>query len=314
MYSTMSQPIKPEKGRSSLFGPIVLIGLGIMLLLGNLDVINLNFWELLFRFWPIFLVAAGLDILLGRRANGGALIALMLLLGVVFGAIWLGYVETTVPFGAVRGESVVQTLDGASLAEVTIASSVSQMRLAAGQGVETLLDGTIALHPNEELEREFTVDAGTAHYTLESGSRSLILPSFGRSNDGMWDLHLNRLIPTDLTVSTGVGSATLNLQALTLKGLKVDAGVGKVEITLPDTGNFKAEINGGVGGIVIKVPATIAMRIEASTGLGSVRVDGDYIREGNIYQSANYATALNRVDLTVTGGIGSLTVEQITAQ
>ncbi len=314
MYSTMSQPIKQEKSRSSLFGPIVLIGLGIMLLLGNLDVINLNFWELLFRFWPIFLIAAGLDILLGRRANGGALIALMLILGVIFGAIWLGYVETTAPFGAVHGESVRQTLDGASLAEVTIASSVSQMRLAAGSGVDALLDGNIVLHPNEELESDFAIDAGTAHYTLESGSRSLILPSFGHSNDGMWDLHLNRLIPVDLNVSTGVGSATLNLQELTLKGLKVDAGVGKVEITLPDTGNFKAEINGGVGGIAIKVPATIAVRIEASTGIGSVRVDGDYTRQGNIYQSANYDTALNRIELTVTGGIGSLTVEQVTAQ
>jgi len=310
----MSQPAKEEKRHTSLFGPIVLIGLGIMLLLGNLDVIQLNFWELLFRFWPVFLIAAGLDILLGRRASGGALIALMLILGVVFGAIWLGYVETTTPFGVVRGESVHQSLDGASLAEVTLVSSVSQMQLQAGSGLDTLLDGNIALHPNEELDRLFTIEEGTAHYTLESGSQSLILPSFGRSNDGMWDLYVNRLIPLDLKVSTGVGSAILNLQDLTIKNLQVDAGVGKVEIRLPDKGNFKAEVNGSVGGILIKAPATIALRIEASTGIGSVRVQGDYSKQGNIYQSPNYNSAINRVDLLVTGGIGSLTVEQLSAE
>jgi hypothetical protein len=310
----MSQPVKQEKSRTSLFGPIVLIGLGIMLLLANLDVINLNFWELLFRFWPIFLIAGGLDIMLGRRASGGALIGLLLILGVIFGTIWLGYVETTTPFGTVRGESIRQPLDGTAVADITLASSVSLMRLQAGSSVDALVDGQIALHPNEELQRDFAVDAGTAHYTLISSSRSLILPSFGRSNDGMWDLRLNRLVPMNLTVSTGVGSATLDLRQLNLTGLKVDAGVGKVEVTLPATGNFAAEINGGVGEIMIKVPATLAVRINASTGIGSVRVDDEYTKQGNLYQSANYETASNRIDLTVAGGIGALTVEQMTLQ
>lgn len=315
MYSTMSQPVKQERSRSSLFGPMVLIGVGIMLLLANLDVLDLNFWQLLFRFWPVFLIGAGLDILLGRRANGGLLIALMLILGLIFGAIWLGYVETSTPFGIVHGESVSQLLNGASRADVKIATSVSQMRLEAGDSLnDTLLGGNVALHPNEELERQFTVEAGTAHYTLQSSSRSLILPSFGRSNDGIWDLQLNRFIPTNLTVSTGVGSAILDLQQLSLTGLQVDAGVGKVEITLPAAGIFEGEINGGVGGITIKVPDTMAVRIEASTGIGSINVDSNFIEDGNIYQSPGYGSAGNRISLTVSGGIGAIYVESLGLQ
>ncbi len=313
-YNTMSssQPAKQERKRSSLFGPLVLIGVGIMLLLGNLDVLDLNFWQLLFRFWPIFLIGAGLDILLGRRANGGFLIVLLLLLGLIFGAIWLGYVETTTPFGVVHGEVVSQPLNGAARADVKIATSVSQMRLAAGEGLnDALLGGNVALHPNEELDRQFSVEAGTAQYTLQSSSRSLILPSFGRSNEGMWDLQLNRLVPTELTVSTGVGSAILDLQQLNLTGLQVDAGVGKVEITLPLAGNFEGEINGGVGGITIKVPDTMAVRIEASTGIGSINVDSSLLKDGNVYQSPSYETAANRVNLTVSGGIGAIAVEQV---
>lgn len=312
MYSTMSQPVKQERSKTSLFGPMVLVGLGIMLLLSNLDVLDLNFWQLLFRFWPVFIIAAGLDILLGRRANGGLLIALFLVLGLVFGAIWLGYVETSTPFGVVHGESVSQPLNGASRADVTIATSVSQMRLEAGVDLnDALLGGNVALHPNEELEREFSVEGGTAQYKLQSSTRSLILPSFGRSNDGLWDLQLNRLTPTNLTVSTGVGSAILDLKELNLTGLQVDAGVGKVEITLPAAGYFAGEINGGVGGITIKVPSTMAVRIEATTGLGSINVDNSFLEDGNIYQSPTYATAANRTDLTVSGGIGAITVEPV---
>ncbi|MCB0060674.1 MAG: hypothetical protein KDE19_01110, partial [Caldilineaceae bacterium] len=157
MYSTMSQPTKPEPRRTSIFGPIVLVGLGILLLLSNLDVIDLNFWELLFRFWPVFLIGAGLDILVGRRANGGALIVLMLTLGVIFGAIWLGYVDNETPFGTIQGESVSQPISGASQAQVTIESSVSQMRVNAGADALNLLDGEIALHPNEELMTDFGI-------------------------------------------------------------------------------------------------------------------------------------------------------------
>ncbi|MEZ4620659.1 MAG: DUF5668 domain-containing protein [Caldilineaceae bacterium] len=313
-YGTMSQPAKPEKSKSSMFGPIVLVALGILLLLSNLDVINLNFWELLFRFWPVFLIGAGLDILLGRRAQGGPLIVLMLILGLIFGAIWLGYVDSTTPFGAVHGESVVQPLNGASSAEVIIASSVSQMRLGAATELDALVSGNVTLHPNEELNRDFTVDGGTAHYTLESGSRSVILPSFGRSEDGLWDLQVNRAVPTNLSVSTGVGTAQLDLHQLTLTGLKVEAGVGKVEVTFPASGNFAAEINGGVGGIMLHIPDTLAVQIEASSGIGSVRIDNAYDRDGNIYTSPGYETATNRVDLKVTGGIGALSVDQITEE
>lgn len=294
-----------------MFGPIVLIGLGILLLLSNLDVIDLNFWELLFRFWPVFLIGAGLDILLGRRANGGVLIILMLVLGLVFGAIWLGYVDTSAPFGAVRGETVRQPLVGVSRAEVKVASSVSQLQIQGSASGDALVNGTIALHPNEELEKAYTVDGGIARYALQSGSRSLILPSFSGADDGLWDLQMNRAIPIDLSVSTGVGSATLDLQELNLTALKVNSGVGKVTIVLPTTGNFAAEVESGVGGIEIQVPDTVAIRIKAETGIGSVRVDENYPKQDDVYQSLNYETALNRIDLTISGGIGALAVEQI---
>ncbi|MCB0184562.1 MAG: hypothetical protein KDE31_09860, partial [Caldilineaceae bacterium] len=102
-----------------------------------------------------------------------------------------------------------------------------------------------------------------------------------------------------------------DLQQLNLTGLQVDAGVGKVEITLPLAGNFEGEINGGVGGITIKVPDTMAVRIEASTGIGSINVDNSLIKDGNVYQSPAYETAANRVNLTVSGGIGAIAVEQV---
>lgn len=304
---------KVEKKRTSLFGPIVLIGLGILLLLSNVGALNMDFWQLLFRFWPIFLIAAGLDILFGRRANGGVLIALMLILGLVFGGIWLGYVDAA-PFENVQGEQFSQALEGAGRAIVTIESSMSQMKIGAGTNSGELVEGTVALHHNEELSKDFVVNGGTASYTLSSDTRSFILPTFGRDADGLWNLRLNRDLPIELAVSTGVGSATLDLTLLDIADLQVNAGVGKVAITLPTQGAFAAKIQGGVGEITVLIPDTLAARIDAKAGLGSVRVEGDFEQDGAIYTSANYASALDRVDLVVEGGIGALKIRQITKE
>lgn len=302
-----------DKRHASLFGPIVLIGLGVLLLLSNFGILNFNLWELLFRFWPFFLVAAGLDLLLGRRTNSGALLALVVIVGLVFGGIWLGYVQNNA-FEAVTGQALHQALDGAQSAEITIESSISQMQITAGAPTTQLVEGAISLHNNEELKTDFAVTEGVAQYTLKSDSQSFILPSFGRREDGLWDLQLNASTPTALSVSTGVGSAKLNLEQLTLTGLDVSTGVGEVEITLPVRGVFEAAIEGGVGKIVVLVPDTLAAQITADAGIGSVTVDGDYVHRGDEYISPNFDSAANRVVLSIGGGVGPVTVRQVSKE
>lgn len=123
---------------------------------------------------------------------------------------------------------------------------------------DALVEGAVALHHNEELSKDFVVTDGVANYTLTSDTRSFILPTFGRDADGLWDWRLNRDLPIELTVSTGVGSATLDLTHLDIAALQVTAGVGKVAITLPTQGSMSAKIQGGVGEITVLIPATLA--------------------------------------------------------
>ena len=64
-----------NKGYRSLFWPLVLIGVGVIWLLGNLGVISWTNLTVLFRLWPLLLIAIGLDLLIGRQSPAiGALI------------------------------------------------------------------------------------------------------------------------------------------------------------------------------------------------------------------------------------------------
>ncbi|MBX3011571.1 MAG: hypothetical protein KF832_08680 [Caldilineaceae bacterium] len=301
---------RKEKSRSSVFGPIVLIGLGVVLLLSNFGILEWNLWELAARFWPLFLVAAGLDLLLGRRTNSGAVVAIMLIIGLLLGGFWLGYFQSSPATGG-AGQPVQQALEGATQATIDIESSVSQMQIQSGATATMLVEGNVALHNNERLDSNFRTDSGMAYYTLRSASPSVILPSFGNREDGLWDLRLNAQTPTALTVETGVGSATLNLEQLNLTALAVSAGIGKVEITLPAQGNFAGAIEGGIGEIVVIVPDTLAVTLIAKAGVGNVEIDSNYYKNGDEYRSSNFDSAANQATLTIDGGVGRIVVRQV---
>ncbi|MCL5996038.1 MAG: DUF5668 domain-containing protein, partial [Chloroflexi bacterium] len=68
-----SQWPAPYRHHISLFWPIVLIGLGVVLLLNNTNVLPGNAWDWIWRLWPIVFIAWGLDGLLRRELVGPAL-------------------------------------------------------------------------------------------------------------------------------------------------------------------------------------------------------------------------------------------------
>ena len=61
-------------GRDSLYrregavGAVLAIGIGTIFLLGNFGYLPASGWMLLLRYWPVLLIAGGLDILIGRRS------------------------------------------------------------------------------------------------------------------------------------------------------------------------------------------------------------------------------------------------------
>ncbi len=62
-----------REGRRSLFWPIMLIGAGSIWLLSNLGLIDVQNLGLLFRLWPLALIAFGIKIVFSyyKREEGG---------------------------------------------------------------------------------------------------------------------------------------------------------------------------------------------------------------------------------------------------
>jgi len=52
----------------SVFWGIVLLVLGVLFLLGNLDIMYFDFWDFIGDWWPVILIVVGLSIIFKRKS------------------------------------------------------------------------------------------------------------------------------------------------------------------------------------------------------------------------------------------------------
>jgi hypothetical protein len=208
-------------------------------------------------------------------------------------------------------EPVSQPLGAARSADVTIAIGLGKLRIGALDQPSALIAGEIAYPDQNSVVRDFAIRGDTSTFTLrEQDSQANSLVKY-RNDKAVWDLRLTPATPMRLTIETGVGEGTIDLAQLHVTDLDVQTGIGNTTLTLPRQGQVQARVEGGVGNTTIHVPAGVAVRLTMSTGIGSISVPTNYSRQGDIAVSPDYDTAANRVDLTASGGIGNITIEQI---
>lgn len=124
-----------------------------------------------------------------------------------------------------------------------------------------------------------------------------------------WDLGLNPHVPTELSVDSGMSEIHLDLSQLQLSKLSMNYGMGAAHVTLPAAaGHTSARFKTGMSSLKIRVPAGVAARIHID-GFGDADVDKHrFPPMGDYYQSPDYDTASNKVDIKVDYGMGSVEI------
>jgi len=297
-----------KRRRVSLVGPAILIGLGIVILLNNMGVLAWSVWDVIFRLWPVLLIAAGLEIILNRFSVWGSLLALVLTVAILAGTLWL--MGPDIRTGQiVATEEVRQALGEASRAEVVIEPGVGSLHIEALLESANLVEGMVGAGRGQRVKRHFAVAGKTATFTLQTEGATGG-PFFWRGDQSGWELGLAPEVPLELKVDLGAGRADIDLTGLTVDDLEVSMGIGQTIVTLPEEGRFHAKIEGAIGETVVAIPAGMAARIRVDTGLAVSDLPNSYQQRGDVYTSPGYASADDRVDLEVDQAIGKVTIRQ----
>ncbi len=311
----------PQRHTPSLFWPIILIAGGSVLLLSNLGYLPTPSWNLLWKLWPVFLIALGIDVMIGRRTILGVVISSILMLILVGGVLILVFFAHQIPAltnlarqPELQHEELHYPLDDIAAATVQIAWPSNTGKLTASTEEDQLLTGALDYYGS--LHFETRVANHTAAIELaNSYARPIFeLNSFTAPYAGQWELALHPAVELALDMETGSGSTTLDLRKLQLTALALDAGSGPVELRLPAASTFSGLINGGSGYLVITLPEKVGLRIELDSGSGSFRpaerfrlVAGTRTADGS-WETEHYDSADYQIELEIDQGSGSISV------
>lgn len=265
--------------RNSLFwGGILLIG-GVLLLLSNLGLLAINVWGLI---WPLFLVALGLSILWGIVAGPGS----------------------------IKAEEAAVSLEGASRARVRVRHGAGRLYAMAGTDAEDLASGTFGGGLDYRARRDGDVLDVEMKPTSRGFPFSMVPWNWGGGGLFDWSFDLNSEIPLSLDFETGASDTKLDLTDLKVTDLRLQTGASATDLTLPaNAGQTRAVIRAGAASVIIRVPSAVAARIRAEGGLAAIKVDRNrFPRAGNVYQSPDYDTAINKVDVDIETGMGSIEI------
>jgi hypothetical protein len=259
--------------------------------------------------WGTLIILIGLLLLIGNfvKIDVGKFILplILILLGV-----WVLWGVFTAPPRFETEEAAIP-LEGAGQARIHMRHGAGRLRIGGGTAPDKLLTGSFGGGLEQRVKREG--DALDVEMSVQMTGAHFVFPWmwWGPGHSLDWTISLNEETPLMLDLETGASDTRIDLANLRVTDLRLRTGASASEITLPtNAGYTKAVISSGAASVRVRVPEGVAARIRAGGGLADIRVDKSrFPRAGEVYQSENYATAENKVDIDVEAGVGSVSVQ-----
>ena len=235
-------------------------------------------------------------------------------------------------------DDILEPLNGATTAMVDIIMGDGNLEIDPLTGGEQVLaSGTLEYLEKQGLPmRSLQISNGQATLKLKTGLTGrpwLHFPWSACNGATDWWIHLNPVIPVDITAHSGGGNVKLNLAGMAITHLSAETGGGNLDIVLPvdatdlnvsastGGGNVHVEVGGsmagsniinattGAGKVVVHIPSGIAARIHTTTGWGKTIVDPQFSQiDKYMYQSSEFDRAANKVEINVKSGAGDVCI------
>ncbi|MGD0707597.1 MAG: DUF5668 domain-containing protein [Anaerolineaceae bacterium] len=289
-------------------GAVVLIGVGVIFLLVNFGTLAISPWGVVLHFWPVLLVALGLDLIIGRRSSWSPVLGILAGLALTGGIFWL-IVTTPGISHPLHTQEFNLPLENALSAEGTLDIAAGRLSVQGGASATQLLEGSASVADKSPAVPSSTSQDGKAVFQLEDrGENASFYPFVATPDQLYWDINLNSGIPMDLSAQVAAGEADFDLTGTNVSRLNLSVAVGMAQITLPASGNVNVSLDLPVGEAVVVVPRGTPVRLELNTAITAVDLPPDFTRSGNIAESPSAVSAAQPLLVTIDQPVGLLIV------
>jgi hypothetical protein len=298
---------------------LILIFTGGIFLLENFNQIDF-YWSSVWKFWPVLLILIGANMLLSRFGNKSATPYIIgaftiLTLGLI------GYQGTrpdqgrgSLNFKSENNDDRNDWGDRTTFTEIYDGSENARLNIQGGATSFRLTDTTANLFQASVMRQSvrFTLNKSVIdstevlNFRMRDGKQNWNLDKM-ENNKTL--IQLNNIPVWDITIGMGAGEAIFDLTNYKVKKLVFKGGAASFEAKLgsklPLT---EIAVETGVANVEIEVPESSGCRIVVDSGLSSKDFIGFIKQSDGTYETSNYGTAGNKINISLKGGLSSFEV------
>lgn len=301
--------------QSNIFWGSVLIGIGSLLLLDRVGVLNFNWWQLL-RLWPFLVILGGVVVL--PIKNG---LKVMLALLTLAASVWV-YSVRTEHFDFSRkhynswsfdqDEEDTLTGIGQSFSEPFpegIEKARLKMDAAAGNFALQGSTGELLYADSRGFESDFIFKVETADNQSKITIKQQSGVKMPFNNHNTFNMMLNTTPVWDFDFDIGGANFDFDLSNHKVEKLKIDGGAAAIDlkfgVLLSETSVI---INTGASAVNISIPTNAGCRVEGSTVLSSRDIEGFNRIDNGRYETPDFEKAQQKINIKVDAAVSSFKI------
>lgn len=312
---------------------VVLVLIGALIMLHNFHVINFR-WENIFSLWPVFLIMGGVNLLLSNNPAPWAtatkvavVVACFCLLAFVpnnHRYFWnhshgnWNFSDDDDDNDTSRSHGVLKVEGATTYSEPYVATIKSaHLNISGGASEYTIKDTTGELF--NAVTKEFYNKYDYTH-SLDSGVFTANLKmrdpngkDFKRDNDKANSavIRLNTAPEWDIQVDALASKLNFDLSKFKIKSVVVNGGAASFDLKLGQPlERTNIEISTAASGATLEIPETAACQITTSSFLSSDDFDGFDNKGDHRYETPGFATAKNKIYITLKGAFSGFEVKR----
>ncbi len=313
----------------NLFWGIILIFVGTLAILNNLDVIDFA-WRKLWNIWPVFLMLWGISILPVKDAMKIGLVVITLGFTIFYIANQAVYTDSNRDYDYNWSsndwdDEEEETIDYDTAIHDSITKSIYSVPFRSGTENATLKLDAVAGH---FILNNTTMNLAT--FKLNSGHLTNIYSISGHSfgskgtveikakhdsdiklnhrNHAKGILKLNNNPVWTLDIDAGAADIDFNLEKFKVKKVIIDAGAADIDLKVGEKyDDVKISVDAGACNVTIYIPENSGCKVSTSTFLSNKTLKGFKKTDGRYY-TPNYEEAENKIYIDLESAASSLKV------
>lgn len=290
----------------------ILISVGLVLLLNNLDYVDWSVWFSILSLWPVLLIAIGIEKLFAKTPLSFlALLSPILLLIAILGPAYFYLTQAEEPDflrNTYNWEKELELPYKKGYASIDYKAGRLEINPSPDKLITAELDywrrKPISVYNYSEPDSVVRLDIKGVDRFWKAGFKS----SLKKSRD--WKISLSDKIPWELEIENAAMSGDFDFSQLILENLSIKLDASSLELKLGDKAkSLKASIDTDVSKLELLLPKSAGLQIENRASLSSTEFKNISLNRGKKrVWTYNYDSAHSRIEIRLKGAISRLKI------